>query len=73
MALFGEVDAFADDVVATVFNLYDKAVLNFHPVANSNWVGASYATQAEVAFNFTIGSQPIVHKDGVPTAGILDD
>jgi hypothetical protein len=73
MALLGEVDAFADDVVATVFYLYDKSVSNFHPVANSNRVGASYATQAEVAFNFTIGSQPIVRKDGVPTAGILDD
>jgi hypothetical protein len=73
MTLFGEVDALADDVVAAVFNLNDKAVLDFHAVAYGHGIGAPNAAQSEVALDFIIGSQSIVCQDGVPTAGILDD
>ena len=78
MALLGEVDAFADDVVAAVLYLGDKGSalgieLDVNPVADGHGIGTPYAAQTEVTLDFAIDSQSIVREDGVPTAGILDD
>ena len=73
MALLGEVDTFSDDVVTTVFNFYYETIANLNPIAYGYGIRAPYATQAEIAFYFTINKLAIVRADGVPASCILDD
>ena len=55
MALLGEVDALADDVVATVFNLcYPIAFTHLHSVAYGNGIGGAYSLDAEIALHLTV-------------------
>ena len=73
MALFSEVDALADDVVAAVLNLHNKIIANLNSVAYGHRIRAPYATQTEIAFYFTINKLAIVRADGVPASCILND
>ena len=73
VALFGEVDALADDIITTGFNLGDKTLRNRNPVTDRDGVGGADALEAEVALDLTINQLAIVREDGVPAACILND
>ena len=73
MALLGEIDALADDIVAAVFYLCDETITSFHAVAHGNRIRAPDAAQPEIALYLTIDSWSVVRQDGVPTASILND
>ena len=79
MALLGEVRCLADDVVLAVLDAVDEgrdAVgLDGYcdAVTNSNWVGAAYALESEVAFYLAIKKLAVVRADNVPTSCILDN
>ena len=72
MALFGQVGSFPDDVVLTVFYFCDESRPlringDLHKIAYRHRVGAAYAFQAEVAFDFRINKLAVVRADDVPT------
>ena len=73
VALFGEVDALADDVVTAGFDIGDKIIRNRDPVTDRDGVGGADALEAEVALDLTINQLAIVREDGVPAACILND
>ena len=73
MALLGKVDALADDVVTAILNLGDPAIIHHHTITHCHGVRAPNAFDAEVTLHLTIKQLAIVHKDGVPTACILND
>ena len=74
MALLGEVDAFADDVVLAVGNLRDPAFfIHSDPVANSNGVSGADSLDTEIALHLTIKELAIVRQNGVPASGILNN
>ena len=59
MALLGEIDTLADNVIATILNLRDKGSSllignDHHTVADSNGVRATDTPQTEVSFYLTI-------------------
>lgn len=69
MALFGQVGSFPDDVVLTVFYFCDESRPlringDLHKIAYRHRVGAAYAFQAEVAFDFRINKLAVVRADG---------
>ena len=73
MTLFREVDTFANDVVATVFNADNPTfIIHLDPVANSHRIGATDTFQTEVTLYLTIKQLAIVCANGVPTACILN-
>ena len=82
MALLGEVDAFADDVVLPVLNLRNKTSptparrewsLDGHAVTYGYRVSATNASQPKISFDFTIKELAIVTEDGVPASCILNN
>ena len=81
VALLGEVDALADDVVAAVFDFrYPTSYLwslTTHlygdAVAHGHRIGRAYSLDAEIALHFTIKELAIVRQDGVPASSILND
>ena len=82
MALLGEVDALADNVVAAILNLGDEGspfpVLprgggDADPVAYGHRIRAPYATQTEITLDLTINKLAIVRTDDVPASCILND
>ena len=78
MTLFGEVDAFADDIVPTVLYVSNEGCSfgirhDRDPVAHSNRVRAANPLQPEVSLDLTINQLAIVRQDGVPAASILND
>ena len=74
MALLREVDGLADDVVATVVDADNPAlVVDLYTVADGYGIGAADAFQAEVALHLTVKKLAIVRADGVPASRILND
>ena len=74
MALLGQVDRLADNVVpAILYFINPVAFTQCHTVADGHGVGAAYALQAEVALYLAIKQLAIVCQDGVPAARILND
>ena len=74
MALLGEVDTFADDVVATIFDFrYPTAVTHTDAVAYCHRIGGAYSFDTEIALHLTIKELAIVRQNGVPASCILND
>jgi hypothetical protein len=82
MALLGEINALADDVVPAVVNGGDKSPLQTSPrggfcdsdaVADGDGIGATNTLQAEVSLHLTVDELAIVRQDGVPASRILYD
>ena len=74
MALLGEIDALADDVVAAVVDVDDPPfVIDRDSVANGHGIRAPYAFDTEVALDLTIKELAIVGEDGVPATCIFYD
>jgi len=73
MALLGEVDALADDVVAAILDRRDKAPIKLYPVAHGHRVSRANALQSEISLYLTIKQLAIVCLDGVPTACVFYD
>ena len=80
MALLGEVDAFADDIVTAIVDGSDERTAtrpsratDSDPVAYGHRVGRANALQAEISLYLTIKQLAIVRPDGVPTACVLYD
>ena len=72
MALLGEVDALADNVVATVVDVGNPTFgINSHTVAYGYGIGAPDAFDTEITLDLTIKELAIVGKDGVPAPCIL--
>ena len=61
MTLFGEVDAFPDDVIAAVFNGHNPIALTYrHPVAYGHRIGGANSLDAEIALHLTLKELAIV-------------
>ena len=78
MALLGEVDALADDVVTAVFDLLDpvRAVLeglHLHKVTYRHRICATDASDTEIAFYMAFRIQAIVHPNDVTATCRFDD
>ena len=74
VALLGEIDALADDVVTAVVDVDDPTfVIDRHTVADGHRVRAPYAFDTEITLYLTIKKLAIVRKDGVPASSVLND
>ena len=74
VALLGEIDALADDVVTAVVDVdYPTFVIDRHPVADGHGVRAPYAFDTEITLDLTIKELAIVGEDGVPATCIFYD
>ena len=74
MTLLGEVDALADNVVATVIDVGNPTFgINSHTVAYGYGIGTPDAFDTEITLDLTIKELAIVGKDGVPATCILYD
>ena len=74
MTLLGEIDALANDIVTTVFNVDNPTfVVDRNTVSDSHRVRTPYAFDTEITLDLTINQLAIVREDGVPAACILDD
>ena len=79
VALLGEVGSLAYDVVLALLDALDETggavglQTDVDDVANSNWVGASYALQSEIALYLTIKKLATIRADSVPTSCVTYD
>ena len=74
MALLGEVDAFANDIVLAVLNLRNPvAFTHSDAIAHGHWIGRADSLDAEITLHLTIKELAIVRQDGVPASCILND
>ena len=61
MALFGEVDALTDDIIAAVFNSHNPIALTYHyPVAYGHRIGGANSLDAEIALYLTLKELAII-------------
>ena len=74
--MLGKVGGTADDVILPVLYLADKGrtflvQYDVYVIAYSHGIGASYAFQPEVPFDFTFNLPSVVSPYQVPASGIF--
>ena len=72
VALLREIDALADDIVATIGNLRNPIAFSHgDTVANGHRISRADSLNAEIALHLTIKELVIVRQNGVPASCVL--